>query len=213
MIVADQAPQAERLEQIEGYQGLPTELRARHEPRRDRKTAYRFAQRVIPLDSGSLLLRLRRPLTLAVNPATMHFEVEGWNIQLPVEEVPDVPRQIARRFIELFSKADARILSDAEETDWLRIVDEVDFTQFSIDRSAPHYVEGTLLRHTPVCRVEWHDGEVTNLAPEVAMALHWMEPDQRFGAFAKLGKDNVIKSLERVTLVFEPQSATDGVHG
>lgn len=204
MIAADQSPQAQRLEPIEGYYALPTELRARHEPRSDRKTVYRLNQRIIPLDGGSLLLRLRRTLSLAVDPQTMTFDVEGWNIQLPVDQVADVPRYIARRFVELFSKADARILSVGDAQDWLRILEEVDFAQFSIDRSAPHYVEGTLLRHTPVCRVEWHDGEISNLEGEAAMALHWMEPNQRFGAFVRLGKGNVVKSIERVTLVFEP---------
>lgn len=212
-MIADQAATGQRLEYVEGYNPLPREIRARQEPRADRKTAYRFNQRIIPLDGGSLLLRLRHSLNLAVDPKTMRFEVEGWNIQLPVEAAADVPRQIARRFSELFSKADARILSDAEEQDWLRVLDQVDFTQFSIDRSAPHYVEGILLRHTPVCRVEWHDGETTNLESGAAMALHWMEPNQRFGAFAKLDRDNVVKSLERVTLIFEPVQATDALHG
>jgi hypothetical protein len=212
-MIADQPATNQRLEHVEGYNPLPTELRARQAPRTDRKAAYRLNQRIIPLDGGSMLLRLRNTLNLAVDPQTMQFEVEGWNIHLPVDQAADVPRQIARRFVELFSKADAGILSDKEEQDWLRVLDEVDFAQFSIDRSAPHYLEGTLLRHTPVCRVEWHDGETTNLEPEVAMALHWMEPNQRFGAFAKLGKDNVVKSLERVTLIFEPEQIGDGLHG
>ncbi len=212
-MIADQPATNQRLEYVEGYNSLPTEVRARQEPRADRKTVYRLNQRIIPLDGGSLLLRLRNPLSLAVDPKTMQFEVEGWNIHLGVDNAADVPRQIARKFIELFSKADARILSDAEEQDWLRVLDEVDFTQFSIDRSAPQYVEGTLLRHAPVCRVEWHDGETTNLEPAAATALHWMEPNQRFGAFAKLGKDNVVESLERVTLVFEPAQTSDGLHG
>ncbi len=143
----------------------------------------------------------------------MQFEVEGWNIQMSCAEAPDLPRHIARRFLELFSKADARILSAAEEQDWLSVLDQVDYTQFCIDRAAPHYVEGTLRRQTPVCRVEWHDGELENLDRQAAATLACLEPGQRFAAFAKLGKANEVKWLERVMMVFDhPASFADAVN-
>ena len=100
------------------------------------------------------------------------------------------------------------------EQDWLHVLDEVDYTQFCVDRAAPHYVEGTLLRHTPVCRVEWHDGEFENLNPQAATALRFLEAGQRFGAFVKLGKANEVKSIERVTMVFDsPEGLADGANG
>ena len=210
MIAADLPSKIQRPDFVEGFNAtVPTEIRARHEPRRDRKTSFRFDQKIIPLDGGSVLLRLHRSLRLIVDPYTMRFEVDGWNIQMPCAEAPDLPRHIARRFLELFSRAEARVLSDADERDWLTVLDQVDYTQFCIDRAAPHYVEGTLLRHTPVCRVEWHDGDFENLNRQAAAALACLEPGQRFGAFAKLGKENEVKSLERITMVFDPPAAAD----
>jgi hypothetical protein len=205
MIAADLPKPVQRPDFVEGLSAnAPTEIRARHKPRRDGRTAFRFNQRIIPLDGGSVLLRLKRLLQLTVDPYTMEFEVDGWNVKMPCAEVPELPRYIARRFLELFSKADARILSDSDEQDWLKVLDQVDYTQFCIDRAAPHYVEGILLRHTPICRVEWHDGALENLDKPAASAVACLEPGQRFGAFAKLGRDNEVRSLERVTMVFDP---------
>ena len=214
MIAADLPTKAQRPDFVEGLSArIPTEIRARHEPRRDRKTSFRFDQRIIPLDGGSVLLRLHRSLQLAVDPHTMRFQVEGWNIEMPCADAPDLPRQIGRRFLELFSKADARILSPEEEQDWLKVLDQVDYTQFCVDRAAPHYVEGTLLRHIPVCRVEWHDGELENVSREAAAALAILEPGQRFGTFAKLGRANEVKLLERVTMVFDtPATIADAAN-
>ena len=196
MIAADVPIKAQRPDFVEGFNlSIPTEIRARHAPRRDRKMSFRFDQKIIPLDGGALMLRLHRSLRLAVDPQTMQFEVDGWNIQMPCADAPALPHRIARRFLELFSKGDARILSSEEERDWLSVLDQVDYTQFCVDRAAAHYIEGTLLRHTPVCRVEWHDGELENLNKQAAVALACLEPGQRFGAFAKLGKSNEVKGL------------------
>jgi hypothetical protein len=108
---------------------------------------------------------------------------------------------MTRKFVELFSKSEARCLSDAETRTWVRILDQVDYASFCIERAAPHYVEGTLLRKQPVWRVEWHDGEKTKITPAVAVPLRILNDGDQFGAFVKLGRDNEVKSIERVTIL------------
>jgi len=161
---------------------------------------YDFPQQLIPLDGGKTLLRLRAPLRLAVDRITLEFDVENWGIRMRCDDVHELPRQIARRFLHLFSRADARVLSNQEQADWLKILDQVDYTQFSVERAAPHYVEGTLLKKRPLT-VEWHDGVVEHLPASHSPVFFPLDEGDRFSAFAKLGKDNEVYSIERLALI------------
>lgn len=182
----------------------PPSLIRQADPIPDTPRKFMFRQQIIPLDGGRTLLRLHQPLTLLMNQRTMEFDVEGWNIHMRCAQVDEVPRQIARRFLTLFSKADAGAITPAERIEWLGILDRVDFTQFSVERAAPHYVEGTLQRKLPAV-VQWHDGAVEQIPPSLASAFFPLDPGDRFSAFVKLGKDNHALHIERVCLL--PESA------
>ncbi len=108
---------------------------------------------------------------------------------------------MARRFLELFSKAEAGRLSEQDETDWMSIVERVDYAAFCADRAAPQYMEGKLIRHQPKCRVEWHDGAVENLKPEAARALRILQEGDYFGAYVKMDREGQVNLLERLTLL------------
>lgn len=162
--------------------------------------SYRFNQRFFPLDDGRTLLRLHEPLTLTLDQRTMDVEVENWGIRMHCGQVEDLPRQIARRFLMLFSKADNDLLTEAEKLQWLNICDHVDVSQFSVDRSAPHYTEGTLKKKLPLT-VEWHDGTTESLPVRLAGNFHPLEPGESFSAFVKIGKDGQTLSIERVSLL------------
>lgn len=164
------------------------------------RQTYRFPQKLIPLDGGTTLLRLREALQLEVDRKRMEFSVEGWGIRMPCAQVEDLPRQIARRFLTLFSKADTETMSSVEKLEWLRILDLVDYTQFAIDRAAPHYTEGTLRGKTPIV-IEWHDGTVEQLPGNLAAAFFPLDAGDRFSAFVKSGKDNRTLHVERVCLL------------
>jgi hypothetical protein len=126
----------------------------------------------------------------------MECEAVGWGVRVPCSKAEELPRLLARRFLELFSKADAQTITEQEEAVWVGVLDRVDFRSFCIDRAAPHYLEGTFLRMEPVCRIEWHDGEVTNIDKHVAAPLRVLEPGDRFGAHVKLGHANEVRTVE-----------------
>ena len=184
----------------------PPSLIRQADPIPDTPRKFRFPQQIIPLDGGRTLLRLHQPLTLLMNQRTLEFDVEGWNIHMPCAQVDEVPRQIARRFLTLFSKADAGAITSAERIEWLGILDRVDFTQFSVERAAPHYVEGTLQKKQPAI-VEWHDGTIEQISASLAAAFYPLDPGDRFSAFVKLGKGNHALHIERVCLLPESVAA------
>ena len=179
----------------------PTELVARSEPARISGPAFKYRRRVLPIEGGRVLLRLTQDPEVIVDGITLQCEVRGWGVRMPADSVENLPNAMARRFLDLFSRVDRGGLNQSEATDWLNIVDQVDVAAFTIDRAAPHYIEGTLVRHTPICLVEWHDGERQRLDQGVASSLGALLPGDEFGAFVKLGHDNEVRSIERVTLL------------
>ena len=178
----------------------PAQIVANAPPEPRLEQEFRFSQQIIPLDDGRTLLRLRDTPKLRVNTRTMEFDVEDWGIHMSCDKVEDLPRQIARRFLTLFSKADQDMIDSEERLEWLRILDKVDYTQFSIERSAPHYVEGTLLKKHPFT-VEWNDGATEVLPPALASVFYPLDPGDSFSAFVKMGKDNHAIGIERVCLI------------
>ncbi len=182
-------------------QQVPTQFVASFEPEKVERPIFLFRRWVLPIEGGKVLLRLTQPLQVAVNPRTMECEVLGWDVRMPVGTVEEIPKALARRFLQLFSKADAEQLDEKDRGYWMNILDQVDFPAFTVDRAAPHYVEGTLRRAGPPCMVDWHDGEREKIDPHVARALGCLTSGDDFGAYVKLGMDNRALSIERVVLL------------
>jgi hypothetical protein len=181
--------------------GRRPELVTKRQPAKIARPRYTFRQRYLPIEGGKLLLRLTTQPELEVDPQTMEFDVLSWGVRLPCSKAEELPTALARQFLLFFSKADAQSLSEQEEMLWVQILDQVDFSSFSIDRAAPHYVEGQLARMEPVCLVDWHDGQRQKIEGEALAALRILRPGDRFGAFVKLGRDNSVKTIERVVIV------------
>lgn len=180
---------------------VPTQLRFEQKPAAVGRPTYTYRKSVLPLDGGKLLLRLWDSPQVQVDPHTLMCEVLEWGVNIPRAEIHDIDRRMARQFLDLFSKADAQRLTEAESATWMRILDQVDYASFCTERAAPHYVEGTLLRKQPVWRIEWHDGEKVNIPSAAAAALRVLNDGDRFGAFIKLGRDNEVKTIERVVVL------------
>ncbi len=177
------------------------EMVARQHPGVRKRTVFSFRRTVLPVEGGHLLLRLIRTPHVALDPETGECEVLNWDVRLPATQAEDLPREMARRFLELFSKADAGVLSEQEQAGWLSLLDEVDFQAFCVDRAAPHYMEGKLLASAPQCRVEWHDGTTKNISPTLARTLSLLRPGDEFGAYVKLGLNNDVLGIERLTFL------------
>ena len=196
---ADAPPPSAHVSEISP--AVPTQLRFEQKPAEVRRPTYTYRKSVLPLDGGKLLLRLWESPQVQVDPQTLMCAVLEWGMSIPHGEIHDIDRRMARQFLDLFSKAEAQRLTEAESATWLRILDQVDYASFCTERAAPHYVEGTLLRKQPVWRIEWHDGEKVNISPTAATALRVLNDGDRFGAFIKLGRDNEVKTIERVVVL------------
>jgi len=130
------------------------EYTGRTEPSHEAFRDFSFEQTVIPLEGGQHSLRLRKPLVLRINPENLRFLVKDWGIELDCLELSRLPRELARRFLKLLNAAENEDLGESDQADWLRISDYIDFQQFTIDRSAPRYLEGTLRRNAEMVLVE-----------------------------------------------------------
>jgi len=177
------------------------EYSGKRQPTAEGFSTFAFEQTLIPLEGGRQILKLRRPLSLRLDGETMRFAVEDWGIELECTQLPFLPRALARRFLALFSAAEGTQMNAADEAAWLRITDYVDFQQFTIDRSAPRYMEGTLRSNASVVIVEWHDGSRETIDWGVARALSELDLGERFSAFVRLGKDDKALAIERVSLL------------
>ena len=177
-----------------------SEIVSQHELLPEQLRTFSFPQTLIPIEGGATVLRLRQQLKLVLIEGSDEFVVKDWDIRMPTNQVFDLPRQIARKFLQFFSKADGRALLPAEEVVWCNILGTVDATRFSIERSPPHYVEGQLKQQHPT-RVEWADGQTEWLTPKASTALSVLEPGDHFSAYAKLGRNSETLSLSRIMFI------------
>ena len=180
------------------------EYLGRQAPSQERFQEFVFDQTIIPFEGGSRSLRLQKPLALQMDPATFRFKVKDWGIELDCFNLSQLPRELARKFLLLLSAAENERLSESDQADLLRISDYIDYKQFSIDRSLPHYAEGILRSNSNRVTVEWANGKKETLDWNVAKSLTEVDVDERFSAFVKLGKENKTLSIERVLLLKSP---------
>jgi hypothetical protein len=158
---------------------------------------FAFKQRILPLGDGTFL-RLRKDPIIHLDRSGMSGVVEAWNLAIQIADLHTLPRCIARKFLLHHAKALAQELTEAEQEEWLVMLEAVDYRAFCIERAQPHYVEGELLAGDRL-RVEWEDGSVETLPYRLKSFLALLEPGDRFSAYAKLGHDNQVLTLSSVT--------------
>jgi hypothetical protein len=185
------------------------EYRGKHTPSQECFQEFVFDQKIIPFEGGNRSLRLLKQLTLQLDPATLRFKVKDWGIELDCFNLQQLPRELARKCLFLLSAAENERLTEADQADLLRISDYVDYQEFSIDRSLPHYAEGILRNNATQVMVEWANGKKETLDWNVGRSLTEVNVGERFSAFVKLGKKNKTLLVERVSLSQSP-AETDG---
>lgn len=166
------------------------------------KVPYKFDRKVLSLEGGRVLIHLRKPLMVEVDPESWTCFVQGWNITIPAGEIANLATIASRRFLTLFSKADRGELSSDEKQDWVSILDFVDYRRFSVDRAPARYLEGELTDRQPnFVRVRWHDGESQKITGPVCSSLDVLTIGDEFSAYVKLGVGDVVKSIERLSIL------------
>jgi len=172
---------------------------------------YTYKQRFFSPDCGRTVIELYDYPRLEVDKSNSTFAVEGWNISLPLDQIADLSRQICRKFVTLWGKAQRRCLSVGEHDEWLGVLDKVDYTEFSIERSEARVYEGLLLRKRPILHVEWSDGERVKLPQRFAGELEIVDPGELFTARVRLGRNEQIQSLENVIIIGREENVMEGV--
>ncbi len=168
----------------------------------NRNIPYKYNRKVLSIEGGRILLHLRRPLLVEVDPQSWSCHVEGWNLNLSPADIVDLPIIAARRFLILFSKAERGDLTEEERRDWINILDRVDYRRFSIDRSPPRYLEGELTDRQPgFVRVKWHDDVTQKIVGPVLLSLDLLNIGDHFAAYVKLGVGEEVKSIERLSIL------------
>src|ERR1700733_8320608 len=97
----------------------------REDPSLEHFQSFKFEQTIIALEGGNYSLRLVKPLNLLMSPDAISFRVVDWGIELETVALPDLPREIARRFLKLLNKAEMDVQTEPEQVDWMRILDYV----------------------------------------------------------------------------------------
>lgn len=180
---------------------VQAEYLGRQAPSQEALHQFEFDQTFITLEGGQTQFRILKPLILQIDPKTLRFSVKDWGIEMDCLHLAQLPRELARKLLRMLDDAESERLSEAAQAELVRITDYIDFREFSISRSAPRYMEGTLQSRNQTVTVEWHDGTREVLDWLVGRALSEVDPGERFSAFVKLGKDDKTLSMERVSLL------------
>lgn len=85
--------------------------------------AFEFEQAYFPLENGRMNLRLRKPLKLLIDLESLRFAVEGWDVKMDCAQLPQLPREVARKFLQYLRGAETETLSEQEQATCARMLD------------------------------------------------------------------------------------------
>ncbi|HTB62598.1 MAG TPA: hypothetical protein VK737_03330 [Opitutales bacterium] len=154
----------------------------------------------LPMDGSGLVLALKHKLELDINFISGNTTVKRWNVTTRTIDAWDLPRLLARKFLQLQSKAANSSLSAEEMSQYNTILEEVDWNQYAIDCARPHYVEGTVVQKSPL-RIRWADDTSQDLPWTMAKEFFLLESGDKFSAHVKLGRDNTVLAVRHVNLI------------
>jgi hypothetical protein len=138
------------------------------------------------------------PIRLGYSDTEGVLEVIGWGISVPLEKADELPRQIGRRFLELYSKAVTGSLRDVDRK-WLRAVSEqMDYHSFAASRKLPRYREATLIRKEPVLLVQFLQDKNIKLNKCLAPKLTAIDDGERFAAWYSIDGNGEIVDFNHV---------------
>ncbi len=139
-----------------------------------------------------------QPIRLGYSDADGTLEVIGWGMAVPLENATELPRQIGRRFLELYSKAVTGSLRE-EDRKWLKTVSEqMDYHSFAASRKLPRYREATLIRKEPVVLVQFLENRNIKLDSNLTSKLTAIDSGDRFSAWFTIDGTGKISDFNHV---------------
>ncbi len=166
-----------------------------------------YATRVFPLE-GDRKLHASKPLRFAyftdAENGTETVEIVGWNLEVDLGEASDLPRQIARRFLQLFSDSQSGTLSEHDEACFGAVCAQIDYRRFCAERDLPRYTEACLVRKTPPL-IRHLGSPNIRLAPEVGAKIELVDEGEYFGGDFTLDREGNIIDIANVVLLPSPE--------
>ena len=161
-----------------------------------------FKQHSISLDSTGQHLRLRQDTQLHLNLETQEFDVDGWGIRMNLSDVGNLPREMARQYLRLWSNSERGRLRGDERSLWGQIVERVDFQAFCNNRAPFTYTEGEVVGRTREgTLVRWADEREEMQHGKRGRAFDMLNIGELFSASVKLDGSGKIREVENVTFL------------
>ena len=151
---------------------------------------------------GDRILSLEEKPMIAVYAQRQRFEIVDWGINLAFGEQNKIAREMVRKFLTLFSKAERDSLTGEENAEWVKISQSVNYRKFCAERAPFRYVEGEFVRTAADgFVVTWHDGSSNVVSRTAAPELGLLNDGERFSAMARFGDENKVVALESVSIL------------
>lgn len=164
-----------------------------------------YATTVFPLE-GERKLHVRKPLRFGYMDEAGTVEIIGWGLKVKFEDAIDLPVQIARRFLELFSRTQAGDnLGEQDEACFATICEQIDYRRFCAERDLPRYHEALLVRKNPPL-IRMLSEKNIRLSPAAAASLNLLKDGDYFGAYFTWDRQGEIQKIEHICFVPSPNS-------
>jgi hypothetical protein len=165
-----------------------------------------YAHTIFPVE-GSSALTATTPLRLGYDDKDGTLEVIGWDLRVDLLGAKDLPRLIARRFLELFSKMWTGFLSEKETKVFRNVCQQIDYRAFTRSRELPRYHEAKLVRKIP-CYLEFLSLKTVQIDPKLLPKFHVLNEGDMFGAVFTVDADGILVDIRNVTLL--PKTSEEG---
>lgn len=163
-----------------------------------------LAETSFPVTEGQVVKVLnpnKNPVQILYKVKEEAFEVQGWELTVPLEDFPRLPQEIGRRFMQLYCASQDGTLAPEDEKALERVSEQMDYRDFAAKRLVPRRLEATMVRTEPVVLIEFLDDKHTKLPQELAMKLEVLKPGDRFAAYFDLDGDGKVLDIHHIDLL------------
>ncbi len=138
-------------------------------------------------------LPLRKPLrTSYVDPLTLRLE--DWEIEFKVDE--DFRQLVIRKYLDLLAKASNGLLTEAEEIQWLNIIEYVDYKEYRAQYEQPRFVWAEVVNDDLAPAIKTFDGTLLHLLTDFeSLGFGWLRKGDFISCRVIFSQDNCIEKI------------------
>ena len=175
------------------------------EPNRSALQTFKLDRHYLALNGGSEPLRLLEQPEVSFDVLRQRLIVKGWGVELSVDQLAMLSREMARQFMYLWQAAEHKRLSPSESEAWSLIVRQVDMDAFHRTLEKPRYMEGQMAGSANQVYVRWPGDEGSEkLSAKHSSAFSLINPDEWFGGYFLFDEDGKVAGVERLVPIPAP---------